>query len=578
MTKHPYLMHYPKIMLLSMFLAVMMLASCRKNVDKSLPAEVEYAMSILWDNPAAAERSLERVNADTLPEYARACYYMTMAHAKLKTGREASAENVQRSLDCFLSEGDRRYAGEAAYVLGATYDGQGSHYLAASALKQAENLLFSVAEEDSVPDVLLGMVCYKLGMTFESDWLYKEANDYYRRALPYLSKTGYHLYIACTLRDIARTTKPDYERYSVEMNDSIVRERDSLFAEALKEASQLSDTVVYLDILDYAISLRQERDTSALIGISRYMTNVLRQPRYAGELADYYLTRGKLDSARMCLDLYAQDTLSQSWSRDRWHYLESRWLLKKNRPKEAYMMLEDLYENRQRQLVRDGQARTYTIARQYDVLKEQEKNLLLTVRQQRLYMLVAVLSAAVVIAALLMLLYYQRSKRKEEEQQTRIRMLDSELAARREALRRGLTERVELTRKMQLSEIMQGRRKDELPQWAQDFLEQNLLTSDEQWDEFVGEFNAASANLLERLKAVHGQLTKADLLIIALILTGLSIQDICVLLNQAKRTIWSRRQRIKSHLGLGEEDNLDEWLAEQLQRGMGAMRDRDIPA
>ena len=566
MTKYLKLMQWLKMMLFCMFLPLIVLTSCEDRNEKTLYDDLSYAMSVLWDNPAVTEQVLSEIGADSLSEYARSCYYMTREHARLKINKEASADSVQQSLDYFLRKHDNRHAGEAAYVLGAIYDSQGSHYQAAASLKQAESLLFSVNEKDSVPAVLLGMVCYKLGMTFESDWLYQEANEYYRRALPYFRQTDYHLYLACTLRDIARTTKPDYEKYSVTQNDSVKNVRDSLFQEALSEAKLLRDTMVYLDILDYAISFNNRwQDTTALIAISRYMTNVLHQPRYAGELANYYIYHDKLDSARMCLDLYAQDTLSQSWSRDRWHYLQSRLLLKQGRAKEAYLLLEDLYENRQRQLVRDGQAKTYAIAKQYDVLREQEKNLRLTVHQQRLYMLVAVLSAAVVIVALLLLLYYQRSRRKDALQQAQIELLDKELAARREALRRTLTERVELTRKMQLSEIMQGRKSDELPQWAQDFIEQNLITSQEQWDEFLMEFNAASYNLLEQLKKEHEQLTKTDLLISALILTGLSIPDICVLLNQAKRTIWSRRQRIKTHLGLTEDDNLDEWLFTQLK-------------
>ena len=559
-------MQSPKSLLFVMFSMLILLASCSRHVDKTVPETLLTADNVLWVSPDSAVHILNTISPDSLSPFALAFYRMVYEHARLKTAREVSMENIQQSKDFFLKHKDNRMAGEAAYILGAVCDSKADNYGATRQLKQAESLLFSSRQTDSVPPVLLGMVCYKLGITFESDWLYKEANEYYRRALPFFQQTPYHLYIACTLRDIARTMgRGENAQMPSDDTGSLASRRDSLFRMALQEASMLSDTTIYLDILDYAITFSQERDTAALLRISRYMTNVLHQPRYAGELADYYISCGKLDSARQCLMLYAKDTLSQTWSKDRWHYLNSKYLLHTGNSRQAYLQLEDLYNNRQRQLVKDGQAKTYAIARQYDVLKEKEENLRLTVYQQRLYILIAVLIGVVISVALLWLLYHQRSRRKEALQQAQIQMLDQELAARRETLRRILSERVELTRKMQLSEIMQGRRKDELPKWAQEFIEQNLITSDSQWNLFLQEFNAASSNLLDRLKDEYPQLTKTDLLISALILTGLSIQDICILLNQAKRTIWSRRLRIKTHLCLTENDNLDQWLRLRLQ-------------
>ena len=565
-------MQLAKKAVFAVIMAVFCLTCCKQNREKRVPQDVRYAMDILWDNPDSTRLILESVSPDTLTRYAAACYMLNLEHSHLKTGNPVSINNLQTSLNYFQSKKDRRHAGEAAYVLGTTYDVNGDHYMATRYLKQAESLLFAAAEHDSVPPVLLGMVCYKQGMNFESDWLYSEANACYRRALPYLKQTDYHLYIACTLRDMARTTKlspGDLESgdadEALEREQEVAHLRDSLFGEALREAALLPDTAVYLDILDYAISFSSVRDTTAILGINRYMTNVLHQPRYAGELTDYYLSCNKLDSARLSLELFAQDTMTQSWSRDRWQYLHSRLLLQSGKEDEAYEELENLYQNRQRALVRDGQARTYAIARQYDVLREKEKNLHLTINQQRLYIVLAILLGAVVAVVLLLLLYRQRGRRREALQQAKIEMLDSELKARRESLRRILSERVELTKKMQMAGLMQGRRKDELPAWAQQFLEQNLITQPEQWDAFLDEFNAGSSDLLLRLKKEHPQTTKTDLLIIALILTEMSIQDICILLNQTKHTIWSRRLRIKTHLGLTETDNLDEWLHMQLK-------------
>jgi hypothetical protein len=36
--------------------------------------------------------------------------------------------------------------------------------------------------------------------------------------------------------------------------------------------------------------------------------------------------------------------------------------------------------------------------------------------------------------------------------------------------------------------------------------------------------------------------------------------DICLLLGLTQRTIWSRRQRIKARIGMGEKESLDAWI------------------
>ena len=40
----------------------------------------------------------------------------------------------------------------------------------------------------------------------------------------------------------------------------------------------------------------------------------------------------------------------------------------------------------------------------------------------------------------------------------------------------------------------------------------------------------------------------------------LSIQDICILLDISNRTLYNHRNRIKQHLGLAENEDLDEWI------------------
>ena len=71
---------------------------------------------------------------------------------------------------------------------------------------------------------------------------------------------------------------------------------------------------------------------------------------------------------------------------------------------------------------------------------------------------------------------------------------------------------------------------------------------------------------MPRLQTEYPRLTSTDCQVLALYILGLDNADICLLLGLTQRTIWSRRMRIKSRIGLGEKESLDKWLAEEVQR------------
>jgi len=77
---------------------------------------------------------------------------------------------------------------------------------------------------------------------------------------------------------------------------------------------------------------------------------------------------------------------------------------------------------------------------------------------------------------------------------------------------------------------------------------------------FMKEFNEAYPGYMQSLKETHPDLTNSDELVLAFMINDLSIQQICTLLESKPRTIWSRRLRIKNHLGLTTNDDLDEWV------------------
>lgn len=88
---------------------------------------------------------------------------------------------------------------------------------------------------------------------------------------------------------------------------------------------------------------------------------------------------------------------------------------------------------------------------------------------------------------------------------------------------------------------------------------QGYIKTNEDWENFVTDYNFCTNNLLGRLQADNPKLTDADMLYIVLTKMGMSSHDISLLMDSAEQTVWNRRQRLKEHLSSPIED-LDEWL------------------
>ena len=104
------------------------------------------------------------------------------------------------------------------------------------------------------------------------------------------------------------------------------------------------------------------------------------------------------------------------------------------------------------------------------------------------------------------------------------------------------------------------KKEESIPNWAQQFIDSNIFSTEEQWETFFSEFNACYGDLLNRLQQSYPRLTNTDIQAIALYILGLDNADICLLLGLTQRTIWSRRMRIKDRVGLGEKESLDKWI------------------
>ena len=59
-------------------------------------------------------------------------------------------------------------------------------------------------------------------------------------------------------------------------------------------------------------------------------------------------------------------------------------------------------------------------------------------------------------------------------------------------------------------------------------------------------------------------LTSSDLIVISLMCLEIDITDCCSLLDMEINTMYVRRKRIKKHIGLSKEDDLEGWVKENI--------------
>lgn len=503
--------------------------------------ELQEAISQVWLDADLAQERLDEIDASKLSEYEKNRYRLTEAHLMLKRELRLPPEtNMEALAKYFVSCKDESSASEAYYIQGAYLNWLGQNTQAMQYLKKAE----------SYPSVSIirGMTYYKMGRISESEQLYAIALENYQKALPYLEAAGLPLYLASVYRELGRNTN----------NEA----RNQYFDKALVAARFMGDSILYMDIRYAQLAIIQP-NAPEIARICQHMCHQVGRKRYAYDLVKYYIRTHKADSAKIYLDILAADTTAQIWSAQQHALWESQYLHLKGRNKEAYESLYDLYNAYYKEVEEQGRASAFVAAQHFDNEVEKAKNLQLRLDKQRLYIVLGVIIIIILCVSILLILYSSKRRTERLTEQARVQQeinnLQNELQLRRDALRRVLNQRLELNKNMQEA-LLTKKQGETIPNWAQQFIDSNIFSSEEQWQNFLVEFNGCYGNLLTHLQKDYPRLTNTDMQALSLYVLGLDNADICLLLGLTQRTVWSRRMRIKSRIGLGEKESLDKWI------------------
>ena len=508
--------------------------------------ELQEAISQVWLDADMAHEMLEQIDINTINYYEQQRYRLAEAHLMLKRELKLpSGSDMDALAKYFESCGDEASVAEAYYIQGAYLNWLGKNTQAMQYLKKSESYPATA--------IVRGMTYYKMGRISESEQLYEIALDNYQKALPYLEEAGLPLYLASVYRELGRNTN----------NES----RNQYFDKALTAARFIGDSILQMDIRYAQLSANQP-NSPEIASICQYMCHQVGQKRYAYDLVKYYIRTHKADSAKIYLDILSTDTTAQIWSAQQHALWKSQYLHLKGQDKAAYESLYDLYNAYYKEVEEQGRASAFVAAQHYDNEVEKAKNLQLELDKQRLYIALALVLAGVLCGVILAILLITRQRAKHMVEQVRSQQeiihLKEELNIRRNSLKRIMNQRIELNKNLQEA-ILSRKKEESIPQWAKAFVEQNIFSTEEQWQEFLKEFEGAYGDILAKLQSTYPRLTSTDLQVIALYILGIDNSDICLLTGASQRTIWSRRMRIKNRIGLGDKESLDKWIERELR-------------
>jgi hypothetical protein len=279
-----------------------------------------------------------------------------------------------------------------------------------------------------------------------------------------------------------------------------------------------------------------------------------------------YLASGEIDSAAYYLEfLHPQDSAYAYWFEQSYAYFQSKILCRQGNAEEAYDELLDLYDRKIEELQRDAGARTYALSLHYDVAREQQ--LAEEAERERAWQrtISVILTLLLVLVVMLLFVLWRYWQQRKHEQNAALKVLKEKYTQQLQLALERLLQKVNLTREIELQR-MRGK-EVEFPKWLQTYRDEQLTMNKESLDELIRSIDKALDGAISRLREGYPALTESDMQFAILCIIGASDNDMSILLNVQKQTIYHRRQIVRKHI-MATDDmsspddyrDIDAWL------------------
>lgn len=526
-------------------LILFIITGCQARFDSD---RLQVADSLLWSNPDSCIQYVEKhlENASSNKERKRLEFIHQHAYYKIY-GVIENDTLLANMAETFLQRKEYRNAGEACYLMGIYHTSTGEYFEATSYLKQAEHLL---KNSGCIHPNLLGMLYLNLGIASQESRLFDIALEYSEQALPFLLEGNNSIYIATCYHLMGKCSSDQ---------ETCLAYLDS----ALYYASQSEQKVFYKEIETTKLHVENpDTNSPQLIENYKYLCDSCQSYSYAAELAEYLILSHQYVAVSKYLDILALDTSINIWSKEQYFLLRAEWQRSQGKVEDAYQTIKKLHQNQTREIEGSAFSKTYIIAQKYDAAKEHEMLLQETIRKQRAYVWVMIATFVCMLIGGSAYYIHKRNQYKLKINEEQNKRLKQELEHHRLVLKTRIIERLEIAKQLQ---YWKSHHTETLPKDIDLLSSKQNRSNSKQWIDFYQEFDLCYNNLLHQLKLEHNTLTESDLQYIFLTYMGFSLTDICFLIGTTNRTIWNRRTIIKQHLGLDENQDLDEWIKTQLE-------------
>ncbi len=519
---------------------LVLLVSCNQaNISRS---QVLLGEKLLWEHPDSALTVLQSIkHPEVLSEQDYAVWCLTIEHARYKLSLPTSPDSIQKiAITYFDKTNSYRYAAEAYYVQGASYAELGQTDKAMTSLKKAEQLFI---KSPAVADKQWGLLYNIMGSVLEQEELFQVANDYYTRSNLFFAKSHNPFYRACAYRDMARM------RNRLQMDSA-----HYYFDKAQKYALQLPDSTLYWQIrasevcVDSALTTPQNMITNL-----RQVCLVQKYYRYAFQIAYAFLELNQPDSCRHYIKLLEKDTGNLVFSKIRYHYLKGLYLNAYGTPKKAFYNLQTAYDLRELEMKKHATARTYTIAKRYDLAQQKEYAMQLQHESDRktiVIIWVCLIFLLITATGTVVIIVFSNHNTIQRKLLTHNR--DKQIAL--------LRDKIRCTQQLNLDNNLGKYSLEELPTNIRKTIE--LMTySDHNRGELLTALEELYPLFFEQLKSFQ-QLTDIDKIVICLLGLKFTTSDITQLLWINANTFYRRCNIIKQRTNLSTTSSVTKWCIE----------------
>lgn len=554
--KHVFLIRKIRFAIISLVFFVV--ASCGKNYTAH-PIILE-AERLLSTHPDSSRKLLLSIPLpQALPEADRAAWNLHYSHAMYKLLKEDSIPDslIHIAIKYYDGSGLDKYAGTAHYVAGCLDQFHQRPQKALENYKKALTLLENTQEYNT-----RGLDALKIVYLYSEQDVIQEAKSYALKAS----------------RDFERSGNKNYLMYSYQITGDLYFHSDyppdssmQYYTKAARLAMELKDSAMLHFIQGKMGFVLYPIEGKKAISLFReaYKVDLRNQNLYNLYLSYTYAQLQMPDSATYFLRLAekAKEGIKDSLA----YFVSGSYIKGVNRDyRSAYQDLKKAYFLNEKSYERKVKNQLYRIDKQYDLTEKQKENLELKVANQNKELLISATVILLLGACVFSLIIRNKSKRRQAKLETKNKELQYEMEVRK--LENKQKYDLLLSKlKQKLALTLEFRRMQDHPtpiEKQEEIMERIIravILHKTEWDYYVKEVDELSGNKLKAIQEKYKEVTKSDLIVVALLYLGINITDSCLLLGMTKETMYTRRKRIRKRLEIGEHTELEEWLSANIK-------------